>query len=384
MLKKESPEVIALLGELRERIGEAAVVGESLTAARELLRGNGVERHELVDFLETKATLMLTYCAHVTFYLLLKAEGAKVNGHPVVDRLVELRTYMEKLHPVEQRLSYSLNKLLSGQGSSGPKVSSLRPVQAYGGELFQANKTKGVEDSKVARRKAQERIDRQTAVDREEEREMTRSRGKKIVRDGDLELLQAADPGTEEAADHFLSGMVGSYDDDSDDDGAGGQSLIDKLRKKVSTAVKDKLNRTKPEKKPKQADRDEDDDGGFGGEGEEDGEEDGDGEGVDYDALLADEYARAEAKDAARDSRPAFRERESARRGVTPKILAHRGLTKARPKDKKNPRVARREKHDKATKGAAAQSRAKHTDQGDKFVGVPAIKTNITHTKRLS
>ena len=38
---------------------------------------------------------MLSYCVNIVFYLLLKAEGRPVGDHPVVLRLVEIRTYLE-------------------------------------------------------------------------------------------------------------------------------------------------------------------------------------------------------------------------------------------------------------------------------------------------
>ena len=114
--------------------------------------------------------------------------------------------------------------------------------------------------------------------------------------------------------------------------------------------------------------------------GEFEGGEDGD---VDYEALLAEEYAReADAADAA--PRGEFKEKEAERRQVTQKILSHRGLTKSRPKDKKNPRVAKREKYSKGSKAANAQGRGARADRPDNFVGVPAIKTTVTHSTRLS
>ena len=388
MLKKESPEVLSLLHELRSHIESAHASSDALKKARIQAKA-GSREHELVDFLETKAALMLTYCAHISMYLLLKAEGTQINGHPVVDRLVEIRTYIEKLNPVEQRLSYSLNKMLSGQAASAPNVSRLRPVSEHSGELFQVNKTRAVDDDKAARRRAQARLDKQQELDLAEEAEMTRTRGKAIMKDGDLELLQAADPGTEERTDHFLSGMV-EYDSDDDEDAfddddgdaprGGGKSLMDKLRAKVSSAAKDKL-RGKPSqpKKKRQQPTDEDD---VEDADDFDGEE-GDGE-VDYDALLAEEYARDEDEANANADRPSFKEREADRRQVTQKILSHRGLTKSRPKDKKNPRVAKREKYSKGSKGAAAQGRGARAERPDNFVGVPKIKTNVTHSTRLS
>lgn len=371
MLKSESPEVLALLEELGEKIDAAGKLTADLKSARFKASKSGRDQ-ELVDYLETKTTLMLTYCAHVTFYLLLKAEGAKINNHPVVDRLVELRVYLEKLRPVEQRLQYSLNKLLAGGVNAGPKVSNLRPVSEYDGELFQANKTKAVDDARAQRRKAVARLAQHEALEREEEANMTRAMKKGVMRDGDLELINAADPGMEEDQDQFLSNMV---DYDSDDDA--GLSLIDKLRQKVSQ-TKLSSNAKKPKTKKPAVDEDEN-------WGEEDEYNEDDADGFNYDDLVDEEQTRQAARESA-PKRPKYvEEEEVSRRKIDQKILTHRGLTEVRPKDKKNPRVNRRVKARKGEQEANAQSRVgKKAERGDQFVGVPALKTHVTHTKRLA
>ena len=68
---------------------------------------------EGISYLETKHLLMLTYCTNIVFYLLLKAEGAEVKDHPVLDRLVQLRLFMEKMRPIDKRLNYQVEKLLT-------------------------------------------------------------------------------------------------------------------------------------------------------------------------------------------------------------------------------------------------------------------------------
>lgn len=55
---------------------------------------------------------MLSYCTNIVFYLLLKAEGKQVKDHPVIDQLVKLRTIIEKLKPIDQKLKYQIDKLL--------------------------------------------------------------------------------------------------------------------------------------------------------------------------------------------------------------------------------------------------------------------------------
>jgi U3 small nucleolar RNA-associated protein 3 len=105
----ESPEVTALAKELTKNLDEVRNTIEPL--CRYVREGNMVTK-EGISYLDTKHLLMLSYCVNITFYMLLKAEGKPVKDHPVVLRLVEIRTYLEKLRPIDKKLKYQIDKLL--------------------------------------------------------------------------------------------------------------------------------------------------------------------------------------------------------------------------------------------------------------------------------
>ena len=65
-----------------------------------------------MSYLEAKYLLLLHYCMHLVFYILLKAEGRPVRDHPVIARLVEIRAFLEKARPIDKRLRYQMDKLL--------------------------------------------------------------------------------------------------------------------------------------------------------------------------------------------------------------------------------------------------------------------------------
>ena len=46
---------------------------------------------DVVDYLEVKQQLLLTYCINVVFYLYMKAQGKSVANHPVMKQLLKLR-----------------------------------------------------------------------------------------------------------------------------------------------------------------------------------------------------------------------------------------------------------------------------------------------------
>lgn len=47
-----------------------------------------------------------------------QAEGKSVKDHPVVERLVEIRSYLEKLRPIDKKMQYQLDKLISVANSA--------------------------------------------------------------------------------------------------------------------------------------------------------------------------------------------------------------------------------------------------------------------------
>ena len=57
----------------------------------QLLTGDGM------SYLETKHLLLLSYCQSIVYYLLRKAKGLSIEGHPVVRSLVEIRLFLEKV-----------------------------------------------------------------------------------------------------------------------------------------------------------------------------------------------------------------------------------------------------------------------------------------------
>lgn len=90
----DTPELPALAEELAERIGE---LQQKINPARDLVRqvqsahGQDACADEIVQYLEVKQQMLLSYCTNLTFYMLLKSQGKSVRSHPVMRQLLELR-----------------------------------------------------------------------------------------------------------------------------------------------------------------------------------------------------------------------------------------------------------------------------------------------------
>ncbi|KAJ2711935.1 hypothetical protein H4R19_003009 [Coemansia spiralis] len=91
----QAGQVRELVDRLRERV-----------ESEELATGNGL------SFLEVKHQTMLSYISHLSYLALLKLHGKPIAGHPAIERLVEERTVVEKMKPLEQRLKYQVDRLL--------------------------------------------------------------------------------------------------------------------------------------------------------------------------------------------------------------------------------------------------------------------------------
>jgi len=105
--ESDAPELVALTNELTKTLG---AIEESVEPLVKAARDGAFATADGISYLDTKYLLMLSYCSSIVFYLLLKAEGRPVKDHPVIERLVEIRLYLEKLRPIDKKLQYQVRR----------------------------------------------------------------------------------------------------------------------------------------------------------------------------------------------------------------------------------------------------------------------------------
>lgn len=91
---------------------------------------NKVENGDLntskgISFLEVKYQLLLSYLTNLTYVMLKKTHGQAIEGDESIERLVEIRTVLEKMRPIDQKLKYQVDKVIAiaatgGQDSNDP------------------------------------------------------------------------------------------------------------------------------------------------------------------------------------------------------------------------------------------------------------------------
>ncbi|KAI3641670.1 hypothetical protein MIR68_000302 [Amoeboaphelidium protococcarum] len=133
IVEQERPELMAMLQEftgkckqLNENQAALLVAKTSLNSAGE----EGLETDEGLSLLEVKNHLLMNYLLNLSFYLYMRLEGARLDqpdnkAHPVIERLVEVRLYLEKLKPLEAKLKYQIDKLVNAS-LQAPSVQKIK------------------------------------------------------------------------------------------------------------------------------------------------------------------------------------------------------------------------------------------------------------------
>lgn len=118
MLRKESPELLELIEDLKVKLTE---VKDELEPLLQLVEQGIIPPGRGSEYLRTKYNLYLNYCSNISFYLILKARRTPAHGHPVIERLVTYRNLINKLSVVDEKLSSEIRHLLTLKDEAGNK-----------------------------------------------------------------------------------------------------------------------------------------------------------------------------------------------------------------------------------------------------------------------
>ncbi|KAM6551811.1 hypothetical protein CsatB_001619 [Cannabis sativa] len=107
-IQQEAPQLVSVLKEMKNGLDAVRSKVQDLVAK---VRADQFPTTEGISYLETKHLLLLNYCQSLVYYLLCKAKGFSIEGHPVVRSLVEIRLFLEKIRPIDKKLQYQIQKL---------------------------------------------------------------------------------------------------------------------------------------------------------------------------------------------------------------------------------------------------------------------------------
>ncbi|GAV66858.1 Sas10_Utp3 domain-containing protein [Cephalotus follicularis] len=115
IVKKEAPQLVSLLKEMKAGLETVRTKVQALTAK---VKADNYLTVEGISYLESKHLLLLNYCQAIVYYLLRKAKGFSIEGHPVARSLVEIRLFLEKIRPIDKKLQYQIRKLTTFDATS--------------------------------------------------------------------------------------------------------------------------------------------------------------------------------------------------------------------------------------------------------------------------
>ena len=134
-LTVESPELVGLIEDMNSKLTELnSKISPLWKLINDTAETRAYAKDDLVDYLEVKQQLLLSYCLNITFYLYLKSQGRSVKSHPVMKQLLELRYVMEKMRPLDAKLQHQIDRLVglasADAGSLEFRAALLRPNPA--------------------------------------------------------------------------------------------------------------------------------------------------------------------------------------------------------------------------------------------------------------
>ncbi|BFZ12774.1 hypothetical protein BsWGS_15813 [Bradybaena similaris] len=111
VVKADLPEALNVLRDIKKSSVECLQHLRSLlTKIKE--RPSTVQSQGM-SFLDVKNQLMASYMANLGLLMDKKTSGLTVKDDPSIDRLVEIRTVLEKMRPIEHKLKYQINKVVT-------------------------------------------------------------------------------------------------------------------------------------------------------------------------------------------------------------------------------------------------------------------------------
>jgi U3 small nucleolar ribonucleoprotein protein LCP5 len=128
VMAADLPQFHNMMNNLKTYVTESVT---GITNLHNVITEGSRNRENGLSFLEMKCHLFLEYLINITYSMLLKLDGKPISGEACIEHLVEIRTVLSKIKPIEKKLKYQIDKLVkmsSGDGKSSEQHAlSFRP-----------------------------------------------------------------------------------------------------------------------------------------------------------------------------------------------------------------------------------------------------------------
>ncbi|XP_059616232.1 neuroguidin [Phlebotomus argentipes] len=106
---QDLPQAMQLLGEMNNHVKQVSDLVENML---QKVKSGEMSTEYGLSFLEIKYHMLLTYLINLTYVVLRKCSGQTIENDPSIDRLIEIRTVLEKIRPIDHKLRYQIDKLV--------------------------------------------------------------------------------------------------------------------------------------------------------------------------------------------------------------------------------------------------------------------------------
>lgn len=118
-IEREAPELVTVLKDIKGGLDDLRAKVQLLTSK---VKSGVYPTSDGMSYLEVKHLLLLNYCQSLVYYLLRKAKGLPIQGHPLIHSLLETRLFLEKIRPIDKKLQYQIRKLVRLTGTPMEEV----------------------------------------------------------------------------------------------------------------------------------------------------------------------------------------------------------------------------------------------------------------------
>jgi U3 small nucleolar RNA-associated protein 3 len=406
----DAPHLVGLLSEFKDKVTELQNdVAPVILSIRNDEEENAVFTDKAKQFFEVKYQLLVSYCTHIAFLLMLRAKREDSKDHPVFEKIFNLRTLLEKLDSISTKL-YKQVRYLQQHGL--PRGGDIDEEELEGTEEEYGSDV-SEEGEEQLRKPSSSKMDSETMRRLKEEEEeferlytSSKKKSKKKEDKKSKKKSQFNDYGDDNYGDNTeamrnLSKFQNEIYQTSNKNSIDAISSRNMLEGDGDLKWRDKDVIEKSGKRKREEDEvfdDDLDDGGLFGVGK--GDEDFGDEGafldddMEEDALYKKAAQKAKKKkiekELAHSAAPRLAYKESQledgeNRPASQKILKNRGLVPHRAKINRNPRLKKRVKYAKALKNRKGAVASIRTGEVESYGGESSgIRKDIAKSRRLA
>ncbi|KAL5370558.1 nuclear protein [Cryptosporidium parvum] len=161
-------ELAPILTSIKEKVTEVKERMQVLLNLVKTKEGSGLVTEKGMEYLDSKNTLLLMYIGYLCYYMMLKTSpDINIKEHPILLRLVTLRTMMEKLKPIDVKLQPQIDRILELAEKSSQVDNFLSSAPRPDRFVFEDedNDNSDIEENEISKHDLGDEFDESTNID---------------------------------------------------------------------------------------------------------------------------------------------------------------------------------------------------------------------------